>query len=291
MASSDRSPEIKNKTRKSPEQIRRKLYEDYEDSLFKLLLYDTAEKEGKSLLAERDELKKEPGFIPAAEARRKFSRQLGLHLKKHETFAVKIRILKVLNRAAVVTSLALVLMFTAVANVQAVRVKVLNLIMDIQPQYTSFQLRANGGVPDNGGAGGESPDSESPDSGSPGSGSLGSESPPVNWTRAYVPTYVPDGFKVTGASNAGLMKRIVYENPQGSFIRYMEFSEHSNLALDTENASVFKQISINGHEGTLVVKNSLVSVVWAMDGRMFLVQALSDEETALEIAEKVKYVE
>lgn len=47
-------------------------------------------------------------------------------------------------------------------------------------------------------------------------------------------------------------------------ITYMELSEGNNPAVDTENASVFKPISINGHEGTLVVKNSMVTIGFIM---------------------------
>ncbi len=41
----------------SPEQIRKKLYEEYEDSLFKLVMHDAAEKEGKLFLEEKEKLK------------------------------------------------------------------------------------------------------------------------------------------------------------------------------------------------------------------------------------------
>ncbi|GAB6173595.1 hypothetical protein JCM15765_30730 [Paradesulfitobacterium aromaticivorans] len=52
-----------------------------------------------------------------------------------------------------------------------------------------------------------------------------------------------------------------------------------------------KPISINGHEGTLVVKKSMVTIVWEMDNHMFTVQAQTSEDTAVKIAEGVKYVD
>ena len=37
------------------DQIHKKLYEDYEDSLFKLILFEAAEKEGKLFLKENEQ--------------------------------------------------------------------------------------------------------------------------------------------------------------------------------------------------------------------------------------------
>ncbi|GAB6173596.1 hypothetical protein JCM15765_30740 [Paradesulfitobacterium aromaticivorans] len=90
--------------------------------------------------------------------------------------------MKPLNRVAVAMLVVIVILFTTVASVQAVRVRVLNFLMDIQPKYTSFELKEN-------------------DSGS------GGRSPVVNWTKAYVPTYMPDGYKVSNISNNELLKK------------------------------------------------------------------------------------
>ena len=116
--------------------------------------------------------------------------------------------------------------------------------MDIQPKYTSFQLKES-------------------DSGSDGG------SPVVSWTKAYVPTYIPDGYKVSNISNGKLLKKIEFKNQQGSLITYTELSEGSSPAVDTENASAFETVSINGHEETLVVKNSLVTIRDSMPYRVY----------------------
>ena len=61
--------------------------------------------------------------------------------------------------------------------------------------------------------------------------------------------------------------------------------------LDTENASVIETISINGHEGTVVVKNSLVTIIWSMNKRMFMIRAQTEKDMAVKMAEGVKYIE
>ncbi|KUO62244.1 MAG: hypothetical protein APF84_12785 [Gracilibacter sp. BRH_c7a] len=256
----------------SAEQIRRKLYEEYEDSLFRLVMHDTAEIEGKLLLTEKEKLKNDQETVPTEKTVQRFSRQLNTNLKKNRTVAARRSFLKMLNRSAVAMLAVIVILGTTVASVEALRVRVLNLWMDIKPEYTSFQLKENG---------------SNPDKGRPGS----STDPHVGWAKAYVPTYIPEGFTVSDSSNHEEYKKILYKNQQGKVIIYTEHGEGTNFAVDTENADVVKTVGINGHKGTLVEKNSTVTIVWAMDNRMFVIQALTDEETAMKIAEGVEYVE
>ncbi|MDQ7092441.1 DUF4367 domain-containing protein [Desulfosporosinus sp. PR] len=251
----------------SSDQSREKLFEEYEDSLFRLIMHEAAEKEGKLFLEEKERLKNDPESLPSREAVQRFSRQLDAHFKKTKAYARKRRILKALNRAAVAMLIVIAVLFTAVASVQAVRVKVLNFLMNIQPQYTSFKLKESGSNSDSG-------------------------KPVVNWTNTYVPTYIPEGYKVSTTTNHELVKKIIFENAQdkNSFIIYTELNEANTSEIDTENASVFKSLSINGHDGTLTVKNSTVTIIWEMDNHMFMVQAPTSESTAVKIAEGVKYI-
>ncbi|NBJ16529.1 MAG: DUF4367 domain-containing protein [Dehalobacter sp. 4CP] len=250
---------------KHSQSMQKKLYEEYEDSLFRLVMYETAEKEGKALLEEREKLKNDPAFVPSEEAVQKFRAQLDNILKKKKAYALRQKTFRILNRSAVAMLIVIILLFTTVASVQAIRVKVLNFFMDIQPKYTSYQVNETGNVSGNGG-------------------------PVVNWTNAYIPTYIPEGYKVTNSSNSEMYKEIIFKNQQDMFIVYSELTEGSIAQVDTENASVFKEISINGHKGTLTVKNSTVTIVWQMEGHIFTVNASTDQDTAQKIAEEVKYI-
>ncbi|MCB8814712.1 DUF4367 domain-containing protein [Desulfosporosinus shakirovi] len=248
-----------------PDQIRKKLFEEYEDSLFKLVMHDAAEREGKLFLEEKEKLKNDPEFAPSKEAIQKFSRQLDTRLKKSQTYATRQQMLKILNKAAVAILIMLVIMFTTVTSVQALRVKVLNYLKDIQQQYTSFELKEN-------------------------ENSLNGENPVVNWTKDYVPTYIPDGYKATDISRSKIYNEIQFKNERGEFITYTELTEGNRPALDTENASVTKTVDINGHEGTLVEKNSVVTIIWEMNSRIFMIRAQINQDVAMKISEGVKYI-
>ncbi|KUO66016.1 MAG: hypothetical protein APF84_00265 [Gracilibacter sp. BRH_c7a] len=223
------------------------------------------------MLAEKEKLNNDPEAAPSVESVRRFSRQLNARINKNKALAARQRLLKILNRSAIAMLAVIVILGTTVASVEAVKVRVLNLWLEIKPEYTSFQLTDSG----------SNSDREGPDS----------TSPPVSWTKAHVPTYIPDGYTVNRVIDHEFYKKIIFENEQGLFIFYSELGEGSNAAVDTENADVFETISINGHQGTLIEKNALVTIVWAMDNRMFIVQSQTSAETALKIAEGVKYVE
>jgi hypothetical protein len=250
----------------SPEQIRKKLYEAYEDSLLKLVMHDAAEKEGRLFLEEKEKLKNDPEFMPSQEAVQKFSKQLDAQLKKPKAYARRQRIWQALNKVAIALLIVLIMLGATVVTVQAVRVRVLNFIMDIQQEYTSFQLKDSSSGSEDGGT-------------------------TIDWHQAYVPAYIPEGYEISSISDGKLSKIIEFQNPQGAVITYMELGQGSKPHLDTENASVFETVSVNGHEGTMVVKNSLVTVIWAMNDRMFIIRGQIDQDLAVKIAEGVKYID
>ncbi|MDO0825738.1 DUF4367 domain-containing protein [Desulfosporosinus nitroreducens] len=248
-----------------PDQIRKKLLEEYDDSLFKLVMHDAAEREGKLFLEEKEKLKNDPEFAPSKEALQKFSLQLDTRLNKAKTYTARRRMLGILNKAAVAILIMLVIMFTTVASVQALRVKALNLLKDIRQQYTSFELKES-------------------ENGLKGSNAV------VNWSQAYVPTYIPEGYKATNISKGKIHNEIQFKNEQGGLITYTELIEGNRPALDTENALVTKTVDINGQEGTLVEKNSVVTIIWEMNSRIFMIRAQTDQDVAMKISEGVKYI-
>ena len=248
-----------------PEQIRKKLYEEYEDSLYKLVMHDVAEKEGRLFLEEKEILKNDPEYLPSQVEVQKFSRQLDAQLRKPKVYARKRRIWQSLNKVAIAILIVLVILGATVVTVEAVRVRALNFLMDIQQEYTSFQLKDNSGSEDGNAT--------------------------IDWRQAYVPTYIPDGYEISTARKEERSRIIEFQNPQGESITYMELMQGSKPHLDTENASDLDTVSINGREGTLVAKKSLVTLIWAMNDSMFIIRGQIDKNTAVKMAGGVKYID
>lgn len=244
-------------------QIKKKLYEDYEDSLFKLVMYNAAVEEGQHFLQEKAKLKNDLEYQPSPAAVRKFSQQLDSHMRKKQFHIKKQCILKHINKAAIAMVIMFVILGSVVVTVEAVRIKALNFVMDVKPEYTSFALKNS---------------------------LKGRSTMVIDWHEAYVPTFIPPGYEVSAVSARQHTKIIEFINEQGLLITYMELSEHSKPQLDTENASTFKTVNVNGHKGKLIVKGSLVTVIWPMDDHMYMIRGQMEEEMALKMAKEVKYV-
>lgn len=246
----------------SPDTLREKLYDEYEDSLFRLVMHDAAEKEGSLLLQENESLKNDPELIPSEEAAEKFEKLVKARLKKNRSASRRHIWYKAVNRVAIAV-LALTITFSvAMMSVNAFRVRVLNLLINIEEKYTSFQLE---------------------DDGNSDRGNL-----TINWTDEYMPGYIPEGYEISNVTNTESIKSITYINSEDGAILYNEFSSGTNVAVDSENASRIETIEINGNTGTLIVKAPMASVIWEMDGKLFLIQGNIGADEAVRIAESVK---
>jgi hypothetical protein len=246
---------------------REKLYEEYEDSFFRLVMHNAAEKEGKLFLEERAKLNDISANSPSNEAAREFERKLTAYRKGKRSQEKKRFSRRFINKAAVFFLLLIVVFSTAMVSVQAFRVQVMNFLINIQPEYTSFQIKDNA------------------------SGSSG-EKLTVNWTNTYLPTYIPSDYEISEISKKDSYQRLTYQNIRNKdlSIIYFEYNSSNSVAIDTENASLVKAMEINGSKGTLVVKDSLVTITWKIDDHMFVVQTQLDADEAIKIAQSVKFV-
>ena len=74
------------------------------------------------------------------------------------------------------------------------------------------------------------------------------------------------------------------------FLIYTEYTSANSIAVDTENASSTEKVNINDQNGTISIKDSIVSVAWVMDDHLFTVQGNLSNEEAVKIAESVKFI-
>lgn len=245
----------------------KKLYEEYEDSLFRLIMHNAAEKEGKLLLEEKAALRDDSSSHPSAEARNKFAQKLKSYREKNNAEKKRHIFHGFINKAAVFFLVLIVAFSTAMVTAQAFRVKVMNFLIDIQPKYTSFQIKDK-------------------------SSGSSSEKLTVNWINTYLPTYIPAGYEVDSLTYTEPLKEITYRSQKNknSLIDFSENDSSNNVEVDTENATTLKTVFVNGHKGTLVEKNSQTTVVWTMDRHIFVICAEESAEETIKIAQNVKFV-
>ena len=245
----------------------KQVQEEYEDSLFRLVMHKAAEQEGKLYLEELEVLRGNPEYAPSSKSEKSFLKLLDHQLKKQKSIGTKQRHHIFLKRAGLLFAAILVTISILMFTVSAFRVRVYNLVLGITDKYTSLQLQDT--------------DTSS------------NENQTVNWKNAYMPTYIPDGYVADGLIYSDTSKSITLKNKEDDSLNivYTEYGSSSDIRLDTENASVAKTITINGNQGMLVIKGGMVTVVWTMNNDMFTVFGKVSEELILQIAESVQFVE
>ncbi len=246
--------------------IKDKLYENYEDSLWKVLMYEYAEVEGKKFVEENETLKKEDKYKPSPEAVKKFNKKMNAAFRKPKYRNLMKSIWPVVNKAAVFIVMIGVIFSISFTFVSGFRIQVLNLILSLEEKYTLIKLDDNGNE------------------------NIIADNLYVNWHNAYVPTYIPQGYNIYNLTNTLDFKTIDYINNEDDVINFCELNASMENTLDTENASLIKNVDINGNEGLLVVKDDKVSIAWSDNIKIFVIHTqLSIEETE-KIAESVTYI-
>ena len=149
----------------------------------------------------------------------------------------------------------------ALASSSAIRVRVMQLLMNVEKEYTSFELV------------------EDIDA---------SFDVPVEWGGEYYPSFIPDDLDDLDIFNGfDHHSADIFTADRTRNLYYVEFGEGTSMNLDTENATT-STISINGHIGWISVKNDWINIYWANERRFFLVSTKNiDEETTMRIANRV----
>ncbi len=245
---------------------RTRLQEEYEDVLFKVLLHGAAEHEGEALLREFQAVEESPDEKLSELALQRFTRKLATELKKRHKTTLQKTVFVAVRTVAISLAVATTLFISVMTTVPSFRVRVMNIWMDIQREHAFFQLGGN---------------------------DMTNSSVTVTLTKGFSPTYIPKSYEITAFAFDDAMRRIVWENTgEKSFIIYTEeVGATGNIVVDTTDASRFEAISINSHRGTLLIKNSTVTIVWEQDGRLFTIKTQTDVETTIRVAKGVRFQE
>lgn len=243
------------------------IQEEYEEIKIKLFMTLFAQMEGRTLLEENNELRKDSFYLPSERENRSFVRRLNLHFALlHLKRATRLFTNGYPKATVTVLLFIIVILFTNVWNVEAVRIKVLNMFVQVKQEYTSIFLRQE-------------------------SQQLEESHIQVKWDHAYVPTKVPKGYNVVNMMDNQTVKSIEYENGDHGYILFQQNNENSGMNVDTEGADEVIHTTIHGQNGLVVGKKDLITVVWQDNTRLFLIlgesKSLTKEEL-IKMAESVK---
>lgn len=249
-------------TQDSEHDSRGNVYEEYEQALFRVLMYEVAECEGKALQVVREQLKSQPDSLPGEQVLYRFREKLDICLSKLQVAAWRRKLSQLLGRAAVVVLVALSISFAATTTVQALKSAVMNVWMEIKPQFTIFRLQeARPGIT------GDNPSSD--------------------WTGDFVPTYLPEGYAVVSISVRESESVMVFEH-EGSQIIYRELAKSGDPLIEREQVAPVENVAINDHDALLGQKDGAVIIIWEAEEHLLIIQAWTDRDTALKVARGVK---
>jgi hypothetical protein len=239
--------------------------EAYEDGLVRVIMNKVAESEGKLLFEEAEKLNKEHENLPSPESIKRFTILLDLHLKKARKVQKSHNVSRILSKSAVAIMDIIVILSAMAFSVQAFRVRVLNFLISAETKYTSLQLN----------------DADSQDNGKL----------IVDWINEYVPTYMPDGYEVYSFSYTDAIRKIIFNNTaDNSTVVYTEYISTDTIVVGTENASLVEKVKVNDQDGTISIKDSMTSIAWTMDNRLFVFQGDMSRDKAIKMAEGVKFI-
>lgn len=171
------------------------------------------------------------------------------------------RALPILARAAAVLLMIFAVgMPVAIAAVPPVRARVMELMFEMEREYTRVTLREKAG---------------------------GAAEVPEGWTGLYYPSFVPQGYEAEEVRSASAMHDALYLREDGSRLFFTELGSFVSSRVDTENAQT-SFVMVAGRPGMLIVKEGRISVVWSENDRYFSIFADNlSSETVMEMAESV----
>lgn len=170
------------------------------------------------------------------------------------------------KRAAVL--LAALLLSTAMItmNVDAVKVRVMEMVIVVNEQFSSVQMVEREGIIDVDLA----------------------ELIPSEWSDAYYPTLVPDSFVFDSADQLeGDSTLIRFTGSRNREITFEQFPNGRDFQLDTQGAQT-ADVEIQGIRAWMVIKGSRTRVLWYNQEYGFLLTADLEPQQTLNIAESVK---
>lgn len=148
----------------------------------------------------------------------------------------------------------------AIANVEAIRVKVMELLIDIQEDHTELSFVENDDK---------------------------AFYIPASWSGAYYPSYIPDGFVMTEMSE--IYCDVTYINEDGAKIYFSEYLQDDQVDINSEDAAL-SYAAINGDNAFIIERDNFVIVAWASEDRFFVIEAETSKEEALVVAESVRRI-
>ncbi len=235
---------------------RQTLFDEYEESLFRLAVFDASDTEG-ALSGTVDEksgtVYEQPSELQLAQ----FLKTVERYEKKKSRQEPKTK-KRVFPKIAASAAAVLLVFVISMVTVEAFRLEVLNFLIRTEPEYTSLSL-----MPED---------------------SAGEQ-------ESVMPNYVPAGYELSSMEINDLDKTIFYtvQGDDDKIIIFSEYSKWDTVNVDTENADYTNTLTINGVDATVIVKDDITRIYWATNDHIYDIFGTIDTEEIIQMAKSVEY--
>lgn len=146
---------------------------------------------------------------------------------------------------------------TAVATVHAVRIRVLEFLINMEDQYAELSLIEKDDI---------------------------TLDVPNEWKGRVYLSYIPEGFKLSHVGKEGY--KVFYEDGKGHTITFTEYNADFEVNMDVENSEI-RHIDIKGETALMATKDGTSLITWANYDRFYLLRVDSSPEDAERIAQEM----
>lgn len=232
-----------------------KLYEQYEDAVFALLMDKVAEENGKKLLQQNEELLADPDAAVPETLSKRCLRTIEKAYRKSQWKAAAKKVTRALNRVALWILVPLFLFGTAFAASETVRVKTLNFLITNFEFGTEFRIE-----------------------------NTASATPQQQSMTPIVDDCIPSDYDLISQSSTSLSEVFLYTNASDSEVSIIIYTlENLNgaITIDTEDADIWYN-TIHDQSIMFVQKADTYQAVW-IDEATQKMYVLSSSNTALDV--------
>lgn len=242
---------------------KKEIQEEYEDLVFRKVMAIYVQKEGKQILSEIEEEKKNDDTVVDSKAivklydkkeRRENLNILWKYSKKLVQFAAMVVFVAIISLSSVVVAFADVR--------EAVVDAIYHLVYEDNERYTEISKGEYTGFIDQ---------------------------ELYNWEGAYAPTYIPEGF-IFIENTTGLDSHTHTYEKGDEFILIEQKNINYTTHIDTEDASLIKEVIINDSVGLLVEKNGLSYVSWSCGDTLFFICGNISSAEIIRVSEGLRII-
>lgn len=216
--------------------IRHRLLENYEDALFALLMDDYALEEGARLYKENNDLAEDSAFTLPEGMDAHGLKVIRNAFRKKRLRSIAKTTGKVTSRVAILVLILNIVFGVSFFTVEAFRVEVLNMALSFQETHATVRF-------------------------------VGETNEPkfAGYTIENLRAVIPENYELISYEETPDGEYALFTNEDGARIMWDVHSIDVTANLDDEDADYAQKIPIDGHDGVIIEKDGLSTILWGDD--------------------------